>query len=524
MASGDGGPAQREALFSVWGFFRDEDAENAYRTAKADQIYQRARLTLLVGAVLFAAALPYDYWVFAGRTSFAILLAMRLGAPVVALAALAVMRTRGAANTLWPGLALLAFEIYISAAFLLAVLIHGGEISFHTMSAQAIVLVFYLFLPNLLPAQFVLPLVFSVVFVAMFPSMMGAPPEVLFIPLLPLMLANVLGLVFARLNNRAQRLEYRNLNEQRRLNHALHLEIEEREDVERLLRDSDENLRRLFDAAPVPLVLSSLDNGRVLRANDFALELFGAQGMELAELRARDFYHDPKERERLAQRVVQDGHVSGLEVRLHRVDGTTLEVLLAASRLEYHDTPALLVGVMDIAMQKRLVRQFKRLASLDPLTGVRNRRSFLLDAEQELRRASRTGQTVSIMVVDADDFKQINDRFGHAVGDVALRSIASALRGELREFDLLGRIGGEEFAILLPSLEMQGAMDVAERLRECVAVLQVETEGAETVRPTISIGVAPVDIANGGLDEALKRADQAMYVAKQEGRNRVWMV
>jgi diguanylate cyclase len=294
--------------------------------------------------------------------------------------------------------------------------------------------------------------------------------------------------------------------------------------VERLLRDSDENLRRLFDAAPVPLVLSSLDNGRVLRANDFALELFGVQGVELTELRARDFYHDPKERERLAQRVVQDGHVSGLEVRLHRVDGTTLEVLLAASRLEYHDTPALLVGVMDIAMQKRLVRQFKRLASLDPLTGVRNRRSFLLDAEQELRRASRTGQTVSIMVVDADDFKQINDRFGHAVGDVALRSIASALRGELREFDLLGRIGGEEFAILLPSLEMQGAMDVAERLRECVAVLQVETEGAETVRLTISIGVAPVDIANGGLDEALKRADQAMYVAKQEGRNRVWMV
>lgn len=481
------------------GFFRDRGTENSYRVAKGDQIRLRARLTLLIGAVLFAAAVPYDYEVFAGREVFGLLLAVRLGA-------------------------LLAFEVYITAAFLAVVLLHGGEVSFHTMSALAIVLVLYLFLPNLSPLQFVVPPVFSAIFLAIFPLLLGTPPAALFIPLLLLLLVNVFGMLFVRLNNRTQRLEYINLNEQRRLNQALRLEIAERQEAERLLRASEDNVSRLFDAAPVPLVLSALDTGHVLRANDLALELFGARGKALAELRAQDFYPDPQERGQLAQRVSQDGHVSGLDMRLLAADGTPLEVLLAASRLEYHDEPAMLVGVMDIAMQKRIARQFKRLASLDPLTGIRNRRAFLLDVEQELRRARRGEQVVSVMLVDADDFKRVNDSFGHAVGDTALRAIATALRAELREFDLLGRIGGEEFAILLPGLEIDDALEVAERLRARVENLRIEADGSGALRMTVSIGVAPVDVSSGDIDAALKCADQAMYAAKHEGRNRVWKV
>jgi len=516
------GALSRQALFSPWGFFRDRGTESAYRVAKAEQIRLHARLALLVGAVLFAAAVPYDYEVFAGREVFGLLLTVRLGAPAVALAALALIRPRREAHDARLVGALLVFESYITVAFLAVVLLHGGEVSFHTMSALAIVLVLYLFLPNLSPLQFFVPPVFSAIFLAIFPLLLGTAPDALFTPLLLLLLVNVFGMVFARLNNRARRLEYSNLNEQRRLNQALRLEIAEREEAERLLRASEDNVRRLFDAAPVPLVLSALDTGHVLRANDLALELFGVRGRELAGLRARDFYPDPQERERLAQRVSQDGYVSGLEVRLHTADGTPLEVLLAASRLEYHDEPAMLVGVMDIAMQKRVVRQFKRLASLDPLTGIRNRRAFLLDVEQELRRARRGGQVVSVMLIDADDFKRINDSFGHAVGDTALRAIATALRAELREFDLLGRIGGEEFAIMLPGLDIGDALEVAERLRSRIEDLRIEAEGAEALQMTVSIGVAPVDVASGNIDAALKCADQAMYVAKHEGRNRVW--
>ncbi|WP_455385509.1 diguanylate cyclase [Acidihalobacter prosperus] len=521
MASGESEPGRGDAAFSVWGFFLDRAAENAYRNAKAGQLRTQARLTLLVGALLFAAALPYDYRAFAGQATFGVLLALRLGAPAAALAVLALVRS-GRAEKVRLGAALLAFEVYIAAAFLAVVLIHGGEIDFHTMSALAIVLVLYLFLPNLSPLQFLVPPAFSALFLAVFPLALGAAPDALFIPALLLLLANALGMTFARLTNRAQRLEYRNLNEQRRLNQALRLEIAEREEVERLLRASEDNVARLFDTAPVPLVLSSLETGRVLRANDLALELFGVQGKDVAQLHARDFYPAPQERDRLARRVSQDGHVHGLDMRLLTAEGTPLEVLLAASRLEYHDEPAMLVGVMDIAMQKRIVRQFQRLASLDPLTGIRNRRAFLLDAQQELRRARRSGQSIVVMLVDADDFKLINDRFGHAVGDTALRSIARALRGELREFDIPGRIGGEEFAILLPGLEMDDALDVAERLRARVESLRIEADQSGDLHMTVSIGVAHVDAASGDIDAALRRADQAMYTAKHEGRNRVW--
>ena len=522
MAAVKRGAGSRQALFSPWGFFRDRGTESAYRTAKAEHIRLRARLTMLIGAVLFAAALPYDYETFAGHAVFVLLLAVRLGAPAVALVALALIRPSREAHDARLVGALLAFEAYITAAFLVVVLLHGGEPSFHTMSALAIVLVLYLFLPNLSTLQFAVPPVFSAIFLAIFPLLLATPPDALFIPLLLLMLVNALGMVFARLSNQTQRLEYFNLDGQRRLNQALRLEIAEREEVERLLRASEDNVRRLFDAAPVPLVLSALGTGHVLRANDLALELFGVRGRELAGLHARDFYLHPQERERLAQRVSQDGYVSGLDVRLMTAEGAPLEVLLAASRLEYHGEPAMLVGVMDIAMQKRVVRQFKRLASLDPLTGVRNRRAFLLDVEQELRRARRSGQAVSVMLADVDDFKRINDSFGHAVGDTALRAIATALRAELREFDLLGRIGGEEFAILLPGLEIGGALDVAERLRSRIENLRIEADGAGALRITVSIGVAPVDVSSGDIDAALKCADQAMYAAKHEGRNRVW--
>lgn len=174
----------------------------------------------------------------------------------------------------------------------------------------------------------------------------------------------------------------------------------------------------------------------------------------------------------------------------------------------------------EVAERTRLETHFRELANIDTLTGLPNRRSFLDKAQTELARASLTGTPLSLLMLDIDHFKAINDRFGHAGGDASLIVFCMACRLALREQDVLGRIGGEEFAVLLTDTDIAGAVATAERLRA-----GVETLGADAVEArllTVSVGVAGL-MEGESLDQLLNRADRALYTAKMEGRNRVVM-
>ena len=161
-----------------------------------------------------------------------------------------------------------------------------------------------------------------------------------------------------------------------------------------------------------------------------------------------------------------------------------------------------------------------RTACLDPLTGVLNRRALETEASREISRATRYAAPLALVLLDLDYFKRINDRFGHRVGDEALRALVAVLRRELREVDLIARIGGEEFVILLPDSTGETAVNVAERLRSAIENTIVSYEDA-AVRFTVSAGVTPMLSSDATLESMLHRADAAMYVAKRSGRNRV---
>jgi len=174
----------------------------------------------------------------------------------------------------------------------------------------------------------------------------------------------------------------------------------------------------------------------------------------------------------------------------------------------------------DISERKEAELKLRRLATTDPLTGLSNRRAFLERLRDELRLRRRLNHSSSLLMIDFDHFKQINDRYGHPAGDQVLKHFAGIARSCLRETDAIGRLGGEEFAILLPGTDLDGAMQLAERLRHLLE--QTPTRTADHQIPmTLSIGVTPLHDHDTNPSELLTRVDAALYQAKNKGRNRI---
>lgn len=174
----------------------------------------------------------------------------------------------------------------------------------------------------------------------------------------------------------------------------------------------------------------------------------------------------------------------------------------------------------EVERRRLLEDELKRLATTDPLTGLANRRHFLELADQEIKRARRRGVPLAFCLLDVDDFKAINDRYGHAAGDETLRAVSEVLRTSLREVDIIGRYGGEEFTLCLPETTLQAAEEVAERVRAALADIVVKA-GDARVRCTATFGLTEWQREENDSEPALHRADLALYEGKQSGRNRV---
>lgn len=187
---------------------------------------------------------------------------------------------------------------------------------------------------------------------------------------------------------------------------------------------------------------------------------------------------------------------------------------------EYRDEPAYCLVIRDITDKREASENLRKATSCDHLTGLANCRAFFEAAEIELARWRRSPRPLSLIVFDADHFKRVNDTYGHPAGDVVLRRLADTLMATFRDVDVVARIGGEEFAVLLPSTDLSGAMAVADRLRHAIESQPVEVDGVR-IRSTLSGGVATMDDGIAGLDALMKRADQALYAAKAGGRNRI---
>ena len=174
---------------------------------------------------------------------------------------------------------------------------------------------------------------------------------------------------------------------------------------------------------------------------------------------------------------------------------------------------------VDITDLTNKANMLERLATTDPLTGLYNRRHFLSSLDAEWSRFQRYYRSVSVLMLDIDHFKSVNDRYGHAVGDEAIKAVAAACNEGKRKSDLVGRIGGEEFAVLLPETSLSRAKLVAERIRKRAMATRLNAHQVQ-FGVTVSIGVAEASVSMSGIDALMGAADQALYQAKAEGRNK----
>lgn len=283
----------------------------------------------------------------------------------------------------------------------------------------------------------------------------------------------------------------------------------------------------LLEAIPVPVFFKSRDDRAFRMVNERYAELHGLDADAVVGRTLDDFF-DPRIVAAIEARdqELYDGDEprQAFEIDItFKAAGARRMVMHKAKMRDAHNRLIGITGVMvDVTESHQLRQELERLATTDPLTGLANRRAFLMRAREEVDRAARHGRPMSVVMIDIDHFKVINDRHGHDVGDQVLQRVAALVRDTVRQsVDVVARFGGEEFVLLLPETGLAGARILAERIRKAFEESLVDTDGGP-VSFTASFGVEEFRTAlDTGVETVLKRADDALYRAKAAGRNRV---
>lgn len=476
------------------GEFLDAATETAFRTERLPEWIRYIRRVFLAAFALNLLFYLND-WKFHGTSHFTTAFLARSAIVLASLAAFAVVRRVRD----FRGLERLCAAWCLAVIPPCAVLVSPGtDVALFVIFILPVI--FYL----ALPLSFRRSLTFGLVCSA---ATMGAhlgnsaPPESWIGLILAMLTDNVVLLLVLTRSNRLQRLEWAaRLAEERANGH---------------LSEHRRTLQTLLQAVPVPLVILKRGDGSLIQANEAARAYFGSEAF-IAPQAFRDRLA-PGALETLAGRLRDGGPVVEMESRIGLADGNSRDVLLAAATATVMDSETLLMTVVDMTSRKEMEAHLLLLANTDPLTGLANRARFFAEAAKEISRARRFGHPLTLVMFDIDHFKQINDTCGHKAGDAALRAFARLCRTLTRAQDVAARLGGEEFALLLPETGQASALALADRIRAAAEDLRLEDLAGPM---TVSAGVSELLPGEVLVDAALSRADRAMYAAKRTGRNR----
>jgi diguanylate cyclase (GGDEF)-like protein/PAS domain S-box-containing protein len=295
-------------------------------------------------------------------------------------------------------------------------------------------------------------------------------------------------------------------------------ETTDREQALEHVQAAEERLRSAFENAPVGMALTDLD-GRILRANAALCEITGRNPTDLLQMSLQDITHpEDLDADQEEFRALRLGEVftHRREKRFFNASGHIVWVESSGSLvLDARGQPQdIIVQIQDISERKRLEERLHRLADVDSLTGIRNRRLFEEDLHSQVGRCQRYGEQAAMLMIDLDDFKKINDTYGHKIGDDMLKAVAAVLRRRVRTGDQVARLGGDEFGILLANATRSQVDAIAADFANVVATAKV-TVGTDVLSIRASVGIALIDEQAVDDEAVLAEADRSMYAAKR---------
>ncbi len=288
------------------------------------------------------------------------------------------------------------------------------------------------------------------------------------------------------------------------------------------LEASQLELQSIFDQLPDVFYRTNMQ-GIITMISPSCFDVLGYRQEIMLGTPMAQYYVTPEDRQKVVQAIIDGGGKAiRVDAGLRHVNGSVVWISTnAIVRLDADGKPQSIEGVArDITERKRMEDQLTALTRIDGLTGAFSRRYFLDRSEEVLEMMKRYQRPASMMMMDLDHFKKINDNYGHHVGDLALVAFTDACRREIRDSDVLGRLGGEEFGLMLPETPLRNAQVLAERIRTATAAILIPF-GDINIRFTVSIGLVEIRPEDVSMDSIMHRADMAMYRAKERGRDQV---
>jgi diguanylate cyclase (GGDEF)-like protein/PAS domain S-box-containing protein len=309
-------------------------------------------------------------------------------------------------------------------------------------------------------------------------------------------------------------------------------DITERKLAEEALLESETRYRSLFEQSSDAIFLLDTEApniGKILSANSAAVRMHGYSTKELLKLKISDLdtAEDAKKTPQLLKRILA-GEIMSFEVMHRKKDGTIFPVEVSVSLMEIGNRKLILAIDRDISKRKkieverdRLIKELKHTSRIDGLTGLYNRQYLDKHLEEEIKRAKRYGNPLSMIMFDIDNFKKINDAYGHVIGDRVLQTSAEVMQKTLRDTDIAGRFGGDEFVLILVQTDINVGKQVAERLSNNIKKSRVHLKKNHFISFSISSGICQYNNKIKNIGEFISKTDKAMYMAKSSGHNQV---